>query len=77
LKVSAFDWIRTTDKTPPEKTAGFSEYMLVTVAERPRYVDIDRYNHRAHEWESHGARVTHWIPLPSPALVPFDELPKT
>lgn len=54
------DWIRTTDKLPPVVTRGhLSEYMLVTVAEQCRFVDIDRYDHQAHEWEAHGKRATH------------------
>lgn len=74
---SAFDWIRTTDKLPPAVTGGhLSDYMLVTVAEQFRYVDIDRYDHRAHKWETHDIRATHWLPLPSPAPVLFDDLPK-
>jgi hypothetical protein len=71
------DWIRTTDKLPPVVTRGhLSEYMLVTVAEQCRFVDIDRYDHRAHEWEAHGKRATHWQPLPSPAPVLLSDLPK-
>lgn len=73
---STFDWIRVSDKLPPVATRGhLSEYMLVTVADQFRYVDIDRYDHRSHAWEAHGARATHWLPLPSPAPVNYEELP--
>jgi hypothetical protein len=72
---SAFDWIRTTDKLPPACMRGhLSEYMLVTVADQFRYVDIDRYDHRSHEWEAHGKRPTHWLPLPSPAAIDYADL---
>ncbi|ARL77583.1 DUF551 domain-containing protein [Burkholderia pseudomallei] len=72
---SAFDWIRTTDKLPPAATRGhLSEYMLVTVAEKFRYVDIDRYDHHTHAWEAHGTSATHWMPLPPPAALSFSEL---
>ncbi|WP_236872545.1 DUF551 domain-containing protein [Burkholderia pseudomallei] len=48
--------------------------MLVTVAEKFRYVDIDRYDHHTHAWEAHGTSATHWMPLPSPAALSFSEL---
>lgn len=73
--VKTIDWILVSDKLPPVATRGhLSEYMFVTVADKFRYVDIDRYDHKTHAWEAHGKGITHWSALPAPAAITHAEL---
>lgn len=73
--VKTTEWILVSDKLPPVVTRGhLSEYVFVTVADKFRYVDIDRYDHNTHGWEAHTTAITHWAALPPPAPITHAEL---
>lgn len=68
------DWIPVQDNLPGVcDPTSFSDYVLVSVDcdNGLRFVDIDRYNRVLRTWEhGDGRTVTHWQPLPLPALRP-------
>lgn len=63
------------DGMPEEWQSGFSLYVLVTVAcaNGMAFVDKDRYDLQTKSWVKNGGqsdrRVSHWHPMPEPAIV--------
>ena len=61
------EWISVDIEMPPEKSHGFSEWILVTTNHDGRkFVCQDKRDFHNDYWVQSSTNVTHWMPLPSP-----------
>jgi len=62
-------WISVEDRLPPEKSHGFSDWILVaTNHDGAKFVCQDKRDFHDECWVQSSTNVTHWMPLPSPPI---------